>query len=130
MYFNFFDPKQSLGGFVRLGNRANEGRAEMTVCLFLPDGRVFFAFKRAEISDNDAFDAGGLSFEVLEPAERLRTVYRGGVLELEDPRSLRDPAAAFKKSPRRKISLDLEHRACGPMYGNAHDEAESGRSAE
>ena len=28
------------GGFVRLGNRANEGHAEMTTCLYLPDGRV------------------------------------------------------------------------------------------
>ena len=48
MYFNFFDPARALGGFVRLGNRANEGRAEMTVCLFLPDEKVLFAFKRAE----------------------------------------------------------------------------------
>ena len=40
MYFNFFDRSRSLGGFVRLGNRANEGQAEMTVCLYLPDGRV------------------------------------------------------------------------------------------
>ncbi len=46
MYFNFFDPERSLGGFVRLGNRANEGRAEMTVTLYLPDGRVLFGFER------------------------------------------------------------------------------------
>ena len=31
MYFNFFDPDQSIGGFIRIGNRANEGRAEVTV---------------------------------------------------------------------------------------------------
>ena len=31
MYFNFFDRARTLGGFVRLGNRANEGHAEMTV---------------------------------------------------------------------------------------------------
>ncbi|HUC37355.1 MAG TPA: hypothetical protein VMR97_09550, partial [Acidimicrobiales bacterium] len=40
MYFNAFDPEQRLGGFFRLGNRANEGTGEMTVCIFLPDGRV------------------------------------------------------------------------------------------
>jgi hypothetical protein len=33
MYFNFFDRERGIGGFVRLGNRANEGRAEMTVTL-------------------------------------------------------------------------------------------------
>ena len=117
MYFNFFDPSQAIGGFVRLGNRANEGRAEMTVCIYLKDGRVLFAFKRAEISHNDAFDAGGLRFEVIEPSERLRTVYEGGVIELENPKALSDPGKAFKESPRRRISLDLEHVACGPMYG-------------
>ena len=37
-YYNFFDRGQRLGGFIRLGNRANEGYAEMTVCLYLPDG--------------------------------------------------------------------------------------------
>ena len=42
MYFNFVDRAQRVGGFVRLGNRANEGRAEMTVTLFLPDGRVLY----------------------------------------------------------------------------------------
>src|ERR1043166_6726138 len=58
MYFNVYDPAQRVGGWFRCGNRANEGYAEMTVCLYLPDGRVAFMFKRAEISDNDAFDAG------------------------------------------------------------------------
>ena len=130
MYFNFFDPEKSMGGFVRLGNRANEGQAEMTVCLFLPDGRVLFSFKRAQIENNDAFDAGGLRFEVLEPTESLRTVYEGRVIELADPKSLSDPSRAFRESPRRTIALDLEHRACGPMYGNSHSERESSRAAE
>jgi hypothetical protein len=130
MYFNFFDPEKSLGGFVRLGNRANEGRAEMTVCLFLPDGRVLFAFKRAEIAGNDAFDAGGLRFEVIEPTERLRTRYDGGVIELDNPEALSDPSRAFRESPRRKISLDLVHEAVGPMYGQSHDKNEAGRDAE
>jgi len=130
MYFNFFDPEQSIGGFVRLGNRANEGQAEMTVCIYLEDGRVLFAFKRAEISHNDAFDAGGLKFEVIEPSERLRTVYKGGVIELDNPKALSDPGKAFKNSPRRRITLDLEHVACGPMYGESKNKHESERDAE
>ena len=67
MYFNFFDPGQSIGGFIRIGNRANEGRAEVTVTLYLQDGRVLFAFKRAPIEHNEAFDAGGARFEVIGP---------------------------------------------------------------
>jgi hypothetical protein len=76
MYFNFFDRERSIGGFLRLGNRANEGHAEMTVIVYLPDGRVLFMFKRPEIENNGVFDAGGCRFEVLEPTETLRTVYQ------------------------------------------------------
>ena len=42
-------PGAEVGGWFRCGNRANEGYAEMTVCLYLPDGRVAFMFKRPEI---------------------------------------------------------------------------------
>ena len=119
MYFNFFDTREKLGGFVRLGNRANEGQAEMTVCLYLPDGRVLFSFKRPSIADNDAFDAGGLRFEVVEPAQKLRTVYEGSVIELAEPRDMADPKRAFGGSPKRRVRLDLLHDAVGPMYGHS-----------
>src|SRR6266508_2709596 len=71
MYFNVFDPTNRVGGFFRLGNRANEGTAEMTCCLYLPDGRVGFMFKRPDIDDNDAFDAAGMRFAVQEPFKAL-----------------------------------------------------------
>jgi hypothetical protein len=102
----------------------------MTVCLFLPDQRVLFAFKRAKIEHNDAFDAGGLRFDVLEPTERLRTTYDGGVVGLANPKALADPGRALRESPRCRIALDLLHEAVGPMYGGAHDEKESERAAE
>jgi hypothetical protein len=130
MYFNFFDRERQIGGFVRLGNRANEGRAEMTVTVYLPDGRVLFAFKRPEIANNDAFDAGGLRFEVIEPTELLRTVYSGRVLELADPRAMKDPRHAFTQSPKRALELDLEHRAVGPMFGGRVNRSEQARDAE
>jgi hypothetical protein len=60
MYFNVYSPAERVGCFVRLGNRANEGYAELTTCIYLPDGRVAFMFKRPEIAHNDAFDAGGM----------------------------------------------------------------------
>jgi hypothetical protein len=130
MYFNFFDRERALGGFVRLGNRANEGRAEKTVALYLPDGRVLFHFERAAIESNDAFDAGGLGFEVLEPTQRLRTRYRGPALELAEPRAMADPRRAFRESPVLEVSLDLVHDAVGPMYGHRVDAGESERAVE
>ena len=62
MYFNVYDPTERVGGFLRLGNRANEGYAELTTCVYLPDGRVAFMFNRPKIAHNDAFDAGGTRF--------------------------------------------------------------------
>ena len=59
MYFNVYDPAQRVGGFLRLGNRANEGYAELTTCLYLPDGRVAFMFNRPKIANNDAFGTSG-----------------------------------------------------------------------
>ena len=44
MYFNTFDLEQEIGGWFRLGNRVNEGYAEMSVCLYLPNGQVGFMF--------------------------------------------------------------------------------------
>ncbi|MDE0885507.1 MAG: hypothetical protein OSB70_08245 [Myxococcota bacterium] len=130
MYFNFFDPEQSIGGFVRLGNRANEGTAEMTVCVYRDDGRVLFNFKRAPIANNEAFDAGGLRFDVIEPSEELSTRYSGGAVELKDARSMSDPAKAFRKSPRRRLEIDLRHRAVGPMYGSSRSRSEEERNPE
>ena len=64
VYVNGFDPKQRCGGWMRIGNRANEGYAEAQVCLYLPDGRLAVQFQRPEIKHNNAFDAGGLSYTV------------------------------------------------------------------
>lgn len=130
MYFNFFDRAQSMGGFVRIGNRANEGQAEMTVTLYLPDGRVLFVFKRPSIEDNERFDAGGARFEVLDPAQRLRTTYAGSLVELREPREMSDPRVAFKNNPRKKVSIDLIHDAVGPMYGSSGSREEEGRSSD
>ena len=76
MYFNFFDTSQRLGGFLRIGNRPNERMAETTLCLYQPDGRVVFNFKRPPIADNSRFQAGGMRFQVDQPFERLRIVVR------------------------------------------------------
>jgi hypothetical protein len=128
-YYNFFDTKKSLGGWFRIGNRANEGNAERTVCLYLPDGRVLFSFGRPAISNNDAFDAGGLKFEVLEMTDRHRTSFDGNVVELREPRQMADPKAAFQNNPKKRVQFDLEHVAVGPLYGHKAEE-KPGEKAE
>ena len=118
VYFNFFDRESNRGGFIRIGNRANEGYAEMTVIVFNSDGSVFFNYKKPEISNNDEWNAGGVRVEVLEPGERLRTTYDGTALYMLDPRDMKDPSKAFKSNPFKKIQLDLVHHGVGPLYGH------------
>ena len=128
-YYNFFDAAQSIGGWFRMGNRANEGQAEMTVCLYLPDGRIAFTFARPAIENNDAHDAGGLKFEVLEPTERHRTTFEGRCVVMDEPRDMADPSRAFKENPKAQVAFDLEHRAVGPFYGSKREELD-GENAE
>jgi len=71
VYFNFFDRANNRGGFIRMGNRANEGYAEMTVIIFNSDGSAFFNYKKPEIDNNDGWDAGGAKIEIIKPGEEI-----------------------------------------------------------
>ena len=116
-YYNWFDPGPGMGGWVRMGNRVNEGYAELSICLYLPDGRVGFMFKRPRITTNDAHDAGGLRFEVLEPYARHRITYEGRVCVLDQPRQMADPKVAFQSNPHLECQIDLELSAAGAAWG-------------
>ena len=86
------------------GNRANEGYAEMTVCLYLPDGRVGFMFKRAEIADNDAFDAGGITLRRGRAVRASSTCrYAGKVVMLDDPLADGRPEEGLHREPVRRV---------------------------
>jgi len=119
MYINCFDHSSRLGIWLRMGNRANEGYAEMTVCIYLPDGRVGFMFNRPKISSNDALDAAGLTWTMITPFEHLRVTYAGKVLLLTNPEEMSDPRAAFKSNPFVDCEVNLDFRGNGreSMFG-------------
>jgi hypothetical protein len=120
MYFNVYDPSAGAGGFFRLGNRANEGYAEMTICLYLPGDRVAFMYARPPIADNEHFDAGGMRFEVDEPFEQLRVAYEGNVVVLDDPLQMADPKRAFTENPHTSCRAVLVFtRASDPIGGES-----------
>jgi hypothetical protein len=130
VYFNFFDRDKQMGGFLRIGNRANEGHAEMTVIVYQPDGSALFNYKRPQISSNDGWDAGGLKVEVLVPGEKIRTAFEGTVVYLADPREMREPSVAFKENPHKKIKLDLLHEGVGAIYGHVSDPNAEGAQSD
>lgn len=105
-YVDFFDPDARVGGWFRLGNRPNEGRAEMSACLHLPGGAVAFMFDRPSITGNE-LEAGGQSWQVVEPWVRTTVRYAGPMLVLDDPWALTDPKSAFTGSPRIDAEVEL-----------------------
>lgn len=105
-----------LTGWVRIGNRVNDGYAEVTVCLYLPDGRIGFWWDRASIADPLLHDAGGLKFEVLEPFTHHRVTYTGKVAVFSDYRVLEDPKSAFANAPKVDAAIDLEFRKASPPW--------------
>jgi hypothetical protein len=117
MYFNVFDPKTLVGGWFRIGNRPNEHYAEMSVCVYLPGGRVGFMFARPKITDNAEMNAGGLKIEVVEPFKRLRLTYEGKVCLMPRPFDMADPSKAFRENPQVPCRIELEYEGDSPMYG-------------
>jgi hypothetical protein len=129
MYINCFDPANQVGGWFRIGNRANEGYAEMTVCLYLPPTgdqprQVGFMYKRPSIEDNDRFDAGGLTWTMVTPFEELRVDYTGKVVVLDDPLQMADPKQAFTNNPYAECEVHITFTGQGraSMFGGEPDE--------
>lgn len=117
MYFNVFDRERRIGGWFRLGNRPNEGKGEMSCCVYLPDGRIGFMFARPERHDNEAFDGAGMKFTVVEPHKRLDLSYTGKVCLLANPKDMADPAKAFKSNPIVRADIQLAFEGVSPMFG-------------
>ena len=118
MFFNFWDTRERVGGFVRIGNRPNEGHAEVTLCLFLPGGEVLMQWRRPAIDSNDAFNAAGMTMRVLEPGRRLQVGFAGEAVRIANPDEMRDPGKALRGNPKCQVQLDLEITGSGPMIGD------------
>lgn len=127
VYASGWDAGRKMGAWMRLGNRVNEGYAELSVCIYLPDGRVACQFKRPEIEANDRFEAGGLRYEVSEPFAAQEMEYAGELLVLDDPEDLRDPTRMFETAPRAEGRVHFEIRGVSPVHGGEPTTAEQER---
>jgi len=108
MYFSLYDEASGCGGMLRIANRVNQGYAEMTLNLPLPDGTVAFDYRRASIAENVDLSAGGMRVEVTEPLRTLRLSYRDEAAFLRDPSMLAfDTRRALREEPRVATEVDL-----------------------
>ncbi|MEO8558051.1 MAG: hypothetical protein ABI439_03235 [Rhodospirillales bacterium] len=117
VYMNAFDARQRMGGWMRLGNRVNEGYAELSVCLYLPDGRIACQFQRPKITANDRFEGGGLRYSVADPTKRMSMNYEGEVLLLDDANLLRAPEKMFARAQRVPAIVRWDATAASPIHG-------------
>jgi hypothetical protein len=117
VYANAFDPVRKVGGWLRVGNRINEGAAEVSVCLYLPDGRVACQFGKPKITTHRTWDASGLSFRVDAPFEKVTVDYDGPVFLLSDPTLLRQPKQAFTPEHQVPCTLHWEQTSLTPPHG-------------
>lgn len=111
-YVDVWDDAKRVGAWMRIGMRPNEGRAEMSVCIYLADGRVAFLFDRPGIHGN-ALAVGGQDWSVESPYRRGRVRYEGDLLLLDEPWALTEPGRAYRESPRVHASLDLVSTSLG-----------------
>jgi len=111
-YVDFWDSRQRLGGWFRIGNRPNEGRAEMSACINLPDGTTAFMFDRPKISAN-TLQSGNQGWQIEQPWRSNRVRYGGELLLLPDPWLLTDPKKAYATAPRAAADIDLTCRSRG-----------------
>lgn len=116
-YYNFVEGDSGFAVLIRMGNRVNEGHAEVTVLVYLPDGRAAIRFDRAPITSNEAFDAGGLRFEVVEPLKKMRVHFDGTAYLLAKGTALENPKEAFTTSPVVPVSLELDYSNVIPVHG-------------
>jgi hypothetical protein len=117
VYVMAYDQASRVGGWMRLGNRFNEGHAELAVCLYLPDGKIACQFNRPQISTYQEFSAGGLTYEVNEPYKKIEMSYDGPLVIVDNPEELRNPKVLFKEAPRAQSHVLWEMTGCSPIHG-------------
>jgi hypothetical protein len=126
-YVDVWDPVRRIGGWFRIGARPNAEHAEMSACLYLPDGRTAFAFDRAQI-DGNTLVAGGRSgrqtWEIGEPWRTSQVSYEGSMSLFADPWALTNPKQAFAVAPKAdvQVALALTTEGLGSTMGQDQDQ--------
>ena len=119
-----------MGGWFRIGNRANEGTAEMTVCLYLPPEVEVAAARSGSCSSGRRSTTttrstpAGMKWTMVKPFEELKVDYDGKVVLLDEPEQMADPKAAFTNNPYAEAEVHLTFTGQGrpSMFGGEPDD--------
>jgi hypothetical protein len=118
---NFYDVSIRLGGFFRLQYHPQQRFTEMTVCLYLPDGRAAFMYERSGVGADSRLGAGGVSIDVIRPFEELNVSFDGKLLLVEDPCALTNPERAYAENPQTDCTVRLNFSSLSTLYEDRGD---------
>jgi hypothetical protein len=114
-YFAVYDASSGVGGMMRVAHRVNDGYAEMTLNLPMPDGTVVFDYKRTDIVTDQFFKAATMEIECTEPLQTVRLSYEDDAVLLKDPTLLAtNTRRAMREEPRIKTEVDFTYQALHP----------------
>ena len=112
-YYNFFDRSRRAGGWVRIGNRPNEGTQDVLLVAYDPDGAITVArSKRDEPTNTDRLEVGGASYACEAPLERWRLTCDAGAVRLPNPRLLLGEEGP--RPERTRLTFELAFDMCQP----------------
>ena len=125
MYFNVYDPAAELGGVLPARQPGQRGlRRDDDVPLPARRSGRRSCSSGPRSHDNDAFDAGGMRFEVIEPFEQLTRQLRRARSSCSTTRStMADPREGVHREPVRRVhGRRSTTRGVSDMFGGEPEE--------
>ena len=115
--FDLYDPREGLGGFLRLAVRPNEGAMEVGLHFLLSDGGLIVARHVRPVRENVAdLEIGDVRFAMVAPLARWKVSYDGPAHSLASARDAAKPEA-WRKSRVERLGVDLSLEATSPALG-------------
>ena len=119
-YFNFYDPKEGVGMFTRMGLRPNEGWCDALHVVYLGGDHVAFTHSREDLHGvSDRLTVGGLTLKRVEPFKKWVVGYDGPAQDISDAAVLitrrRERPDGWFRPARLQMSVEFDALA-DPFY--------------
>ena len=118
-YFYYFDPRQEIGGYTRLGFRPHDGWRDAVHVLYLEGSRIGFGYAReAHAQDETRVAVAGTQLPMGAPFEDWRIEFEGEIQDCPDGRVLVTPRKERPADGCRagRAALSLEFDCTAPPF--------------
>lgn len=121
-YFNFFEHRNGLGGFTRIGILPNQKAVVGILALYSPDGAALLFKNDPPISENpDNLETGPLVYKRVVPGKDWKISFQGGMVRIPEPRKLLQRETIAPDSVEMpEVALELEFKGVSPIFDYHH----------